>query len=310
MRIFIIFFIVIIILLAVFLYFHFQPTTINEQGSIEVFFCPRENCGQVYLDILTTGKNINCAFYDLRLPELQELLIAKNANVLIDEDNKDKFPSGKTVSHGGLMHNKFCIVDNILITGSYNPTLNTNNNNLLIITSPTLIKNYQEEFDEIRTSQNKKTKHTTIIFNNYTLQNYFCPDDNCQEKVLKLLEQANSSIHFMIFSFTDKKIGDLLQEKAKRIDVRGLLDKTQAAGPYAQYKHIKETVTIRLDTNPKFLHHKVFIIDNNTVITGSYNPTQAGTTKNDENILIIREPKVVKAFVQEFMLLSEQQSSP
>ena len=47
-------------------------------------------------------------------------------------------------------------------------------------------------------------------------------------------------------------------------------------------------MNIKFDNNkPGKMHHKVFIIDNKTVITGSYNPTKNGNENNDENILII-----------------------
>ena len=48
------------------------------------------------------------------------------------------------------------------------------------------------------------------------------------------------------------------------------------------------------------MHHKVFIIDNETVITGSMNPTGNGDKYNDENILIIRNKEITGRFLQEF----------
>ena len=48
------------------------------------------------------------------------------------------------------------------------------------------------------------------------------------------------------------------------------------------------------------LHHKVFIIDNATVILGSYNPTAAANTKNDENIIITHDETIAQRFVEEF----------
>jgi phosphatidylserine/phosphatidylglycerophosphate/cardiolipin synthase-like enzyme len=48
------------------------------------------------------------------------------------------------------------------------------------------------------------------------------------------------------------------------------------------------------------MHHKVFIIDGNTVITGSANPTKNGLTRNDENILVIRSGKIAQQYLAEF----------
>jgi len=48
------------------------------------------------------------------------------------------------------------------------------------------------------------------------------------------------------------------------------------------------------------MHHKVFIIDNEIVITGSYNPTKHANKANDENILIINDGNLAKMYEKEF----------
>ena len=54
------------------------------------------------------------------------------------------------------------------------------------------------------------------------------------------------------------------------------------------------------------MHHKVFIIDNRTVITGSFNPTKNGDTRNDENILIIHDEKIAGKYLEEFNELNKE----
>ncbi len=51
----------------------------------------------------------------------------------------------------GNMHNKFCIIDNIVITGSYNWTFhaNKNNENILVTDDNSIINAYTEEFDKL-----------------------------------------------------------------------------------------------------------------------------------------------------------------
>ena len=53
------------------------------------------------------------------------------------------------------------------------------------------------------------------------------------------------------------------------------------------------------------MHHKVWLIDtlspDCTVITGSMNPSKGGDTRNDENILIIKnDQELCKAFEEEY----------
>lgn len=51
----------------------------------------------------------------------------------------------------GTMHNKFCIIDNLVITGSYNWTYhaNRNNENILITDEESVVNGYKEEFDRL-----------------------------------------------------------------------------------------------------------------------------------------------------------------
>ena len=207
-----------------------EITIPEETGTIQVFFCPKDNCEQVMIDAISSASAVKCAFYDLDLENLTKTLKEKNADILMDEDNYEGY--GKEISGYGLMHNKFCILDEkIIITGSMNPTMRgayKNNNNLVIIESPTLVNNYLAEFDELKQGRSdKKTKTTELIYNNRSLQNFFCPDDLCEEKVLTELSKANSSIYFLTFSFTSDPIGDLLVDKRKDIQIKGIFEKSQ-----------------------------------------------------------------------------------
>jgi phosphatidylserine/phosphatidylglycerophosphate/cardiolipin synthase-like enzyme len=48
------------------------------------------------------------------------------------------------------------------------------------------------------------------------------------------------------------------------------------------------------------MHHKVFIIDRETVIFGSFNFSDSANRRNDENILIVHDPVFASFFVEEF----------
>lgn len=52
---------------------------------------------------------------------------------------------------GNIMHNKFCIIDNMVITGSYNWTYHANKNdeNILITDEESVVDRYREEFDKL-----------------------------------------------------------------------------------------------------------------------------------------------------------------
>jgi len=282
----------------------------QENGTIEVLFSQTDNCEARLEQILNASSKIEAALYDLDVAEIINILKAKSADVLVDEDNY--FDYGTKISGTGLMHDKFWVLKNAsgidyIITGSLNPTYNDlkkNDNNVLIISSKYLEKNYEAEFKELKNNEkDKPTQYQKIILNNQLIENYFCPDDNCEDKVLIALKKANQSIYFMTFSFTSDPLGDYIISKKDKLDIKGVFDESQANSQkqYTEYyKMLNNSMKVKLDSSKYKLHHKVFIIDNQTVITGSYNPTSSGTERNDENILIIHDSDVAAKFMKEF----------
>jgi phosphatidylserine/phosphatidylglycerophosphate/cardiolipin synthase-like enzyme len=48
------------------------------------------------------------------------------------------------------------------------------------------------------------------------------------------------------------------------------------------------------------LHHKVIIIDDRTVLAGSFNFSANAANDNDENLLVIESQTIASGFSQEF----------
>jgi len=287
----------------------------TENLAIGAYFCPLENChGIISVEIGKAEKYVHCAFYALTTDDVIDTLKEKSKTIdvglVTDNDNPTDLPFAMTDNRNGLMHNKFCIIDGkTVITGSYNPTYGglDDNNNVIIARSSSLADNYESEFQEFQAGifgKGNRVKNPVIYYENGTkkIENYFCPEDWCSDKVLKALANANKSIYFMIFSFTDNSIGDLLVKKHfEGITVKGVLEKSQNTNQYSEYQKLLDAgINVTFDKNPKLLHHKVFIIDDEIVITGSYNPTSNGDKVNDENILIIYDKDIAKLFVEEF----------
>ena len=57
---------------------------------------------------------------------------------------------------------------------------------------------------------------------------------------------------------------------------------------------------VRQDGNPFVLHHKVFIVDSTTVLTGSFNVSANATDSNDENLISITDPDLAAQYLAEF----------
>jgi phosphatidylserine/phosphatidylglycerophosphate/cardiolipin synthase-like enzyme len=115
------------------------------------------------------------------------------------------------------------------------------------------------------------------------------------------LKNANNSVYFATFTFTSKPIAEtLIDLHNKGVKVKGIYEKRQNS-TWCTYKMLDEAgIDVIWDENPKTMHHKFFIIDNTTTITGSYNPTKHANTANDENILIIHNDNISNEYVNEF----------
>jgi len=288
------------------------PRIPEENGSINVYFTHQDSVLQELENIINaSNESVDAALYQLSVDTLINLLKEKNADVVVDEDSY--FGYGTEIKSYGIMHNKFGIIDQkYVFSGSLNPTKKgiwEDNNNLVIIESKYLAKNYEDEFNEIKANpdyeknkkdKSKKTKTTQIMLNGHLIENYFCPEDACAAQLLEELKQAKKSIYFMTFSFTYDDIGDYMVSRRDSLDVKGIFEKRMDSEYSEYWKMLKAGMQVREDTNPADLHHKVFIIDNETVVTGSFNPSQNADTRNDENMLIIHDPEIAAKFVEEF----------
>lgn len=253
---------------------------------------------------------MRCSFYDLDVDEIIDVMKDKDP-ITIDNHNEKDVSELEYVADGssGLMHNKFCVINESLVwTGSTNPTFNgfnRNDNNVVIMRSEYLVKNYLDEYYELldgNFGRGEKIRYSRIdLPEGGYVKNAFCPEDGCREIVLDELSKATQSIYFMTFSFTDVKIAQLLIDKSELIEVAGVMESKRFGQQYNVYRILNGTgVDVIGDKNKYTMHHKVFIIDEDTVITGSYNPTKSGDSRNDENLLVIKDDDVASRFLEEY----------
>lgn len=222
----------------------------------------------------------------------------------------------------GIMHNKFVVVDNQAVwMGTWNFTDNDTyryNNAGLWIKSPELAKNYTAEFEKLFVDNNfGNRKQTRIIQHELTIdglrvENYFTPADNATDAINNRLKQAKKSIHFMAFSFTEDTTGQVLLDRAKAgVEVRGVFENVGSDTQYSELGRLeKAKLDVLPDGNPYLMHHKVFIIDGQTVIVGSFNFSDNAQNQNDENLIIVDSPALAKLFEAEFLRVYATAQNP
>jgi phosphatidylserine/phosphatidylglycerophosphate/cardiolipin synthase-like enzyme len=255
-------------------------------------------------------------------PAIQKLLAA---GVEIKHDGRE----------GGLMHDKFLIANGQSVwTGSYNITDGGSyheNNNAMRLDSPELAAEYQLEFDKMFVHGNFGTDTAngnpiddhptpkTVKVGEAEVTTYFSPSKAAQggakAAILAELAAAQKSIQFLAFSYTDDDIGQAMLSKAQAgVKVEGVFEKSQAASRYSEYNTLNAAeattngaIDVRIDTNPALMHHKVIIVDDQTLIMGSFNFSASAQSDNDENMLVIKNaPELVAKYKEEFARVQNQ----
>lgn len=118
---------------------------------------------------------------------------------------------------------------------------------------------------------------------------YFSPRGGCTAAVVKEIGAAKTMILVQAYSFTSVPIAKALVEAHKRgVKVHIILDKSQQTEKYSEADFLLHAgVPTSIDAKHAIAHNKVMIIDDRTVITGSFNFTTAAEENNAENLLVI-----------------------
>ncbi len=129
-------------------------------------------------------------------------------------------------------------------------------------------------------------------------QVYFSPKGGCTEAIVKNLDQAEKYVLVQAYSFTSKPIAEALVNAHKRgVKVKVLLDKSQRRGKGSKLGMLVDAgIPVSIDTKHSIAHNKVMIIDGVTVMTGSFNFTDAAEDKNAENLLVLHDKVVAKKY--------------
>ncbi|GAB4505681.1 MAG: phospholipase D-like domain-containing protein [Anaerolineales bacterium] len=301
-----------------------NPLSAQETGGLDGILANSIDSARLSVDV---------AIYNLTNNVICDALIRAyqrgvQVRVVMESDNRDQDDPQRLMDAGitvlgdrreGLMHNKFVIIDRSEVwTGSMNFTnsgIYKDNNNMLLIRSVKMAENYTTEFEEMFVGDKfgpdivPATPHTTLTIDKTVLETYFAPDDAPVFSLLPLLQNAQKSIYFLAYSFTSDPLGEAIRSRAAEgVTVAGVMDAEQIQSNIGtEYDLFQQAgLDVRPDGNSGLMHHKVIIIDEEIVVTGSYNFTNSAETRNDENLVVIYDQQVADYFLQEFQRVLAQ----
>jgi phosphatidylserine/phosphatidylglycerophosphate/cardiolipin synthase-like enzyme len=141
----------------------------------------------------------------------------------------------------------------------------------------------------------------------------------------KTLDTATGSIDLALFVFSEQRLANILENRHQQnVQIRALIEPQFAYRPYSEALDMmgvalgnkckyevgnhpwqNPITTVGVPVLPKgdLLHHKFAVIDNQTVITGSHNWSDAANSGNDETLIVIESPIVAAHYVREFARL-------
>jgi phosphatidylserine/phosphatidylglycerophosphate/cardiolipin synthase-like enzyme len=131
---------------------------------------------------------------------------------------------------------------------------------------------------------------------------YFSPKGGCTQALVTAIKGARKSIHVMIYQLTSEDIVAALVAAHKRgVKVGIIVDKSMLKSRRSPLEKLEEEgVPFWVDFRHAIFHHKVTVIDERLVLTGSFNYSAAAETRNAENLLLLEDETLARQYIKEW----------
>lgn len=151
------------------------------------------------------------------------------------------------------------------------------------------------------TTLKKNIDELELLLNTEILDINFSPNGGAASKVINWIDQANETIHVLIYSFTNDDIGEAIVKAHQRgVEIKVVFEKSQVS-QYSEYIKLRTAgILVKNDTNSGLMHHKVAIVDGYIVLTGSFNWSASAEERNNENLIVIKSDYLATVFEKEF----------
>ncbi len=135
----------------------------------------------------------------------------------------------------------------------------------------------------------------------------FSPSDECAQRIISEIDQAKNTVIVAMYYFTSRPLAQSIVDASVRgVDVKVCMDGSEPSYEYSKRVYLEnKNIPVKLITGKGIMHNKFCVIDDEIVITGSFNWTARADLENDENILIIRSREIAKEYKEEFCRLWE-----
>ncbi len=133
---------------------------------------------------------------------------------------------------------------------------------------------------------------------------WFSPSEECRRAILKEFQALHRGerADVCVFSITDNVLSEgILLASRRGVRVRVISDNDKRGDAGSDIAKLRRGgVDVAVDHTPDHMHHKFALFGGKRLLTGSYNWTRAAAERNHENVLLTSNPKLVRAFREEF----------
>jgi phosphatidylserine/phosphatidylglycerophosphate/cardiolipin synthase-like enzyme len=151
------------------------------------------------------------------------------------------------------------------------------------------------------------------IFTPPSVNVHFSPKGGCTEAIVRELKAARHEVLALAYSFSSKPIAEgLIEAKSRGVHVEIILDRSQEQETYSDLALFQQHgLAPQIDAHHAIAHNKIMIIDQRTLITGSFNFTNQAEHENAENMMVIKgHPELVRLYRQNFMVHKGHSQAP
>jgi cardiolipin synthase len=196
----------------------------------------------------------------------------------------------------GIMHQKILVTDQSRVwIGSANMTTQSfrvHGNLVVGFHSKELAEMmYEKGKSMIKTGLKKPITHRNFEINEQQVEMWFLPEEqNAILRIQKLIQSAQKTIQVAMFTWTRFDLAEDLIEAHKRgVIVEVALDRSSANGASQKVANLLtlEGIPVMLNSGDGLLHHKMMIVDDETLLVGSANWTKAAFEKNNDCFVVI-----------------------
>ena len=128
---------------------------------------------------------------------------------------------------------------------------------------------------------------------------YFSPQDKAVENgILPLIKKAENYIYIPSFIITEQRIiSELINAHKRGVKIMMIADALNATNKYSKHKELRNNgILVKTENYAGKMHSKTMIIDDKYVILGSMNFSKNGEYRNDENMIVVKNPSIARFY--------------